>query len=424
MKSRWMFTLLTASLVAGMVGTSYAEVKLDGELRLRGVLVNNEDGAASPSKGGFFEQRARLNADASVDENAKVFIQVQDSRKWGSETANTAGDPTQDTADNVNGGIDLSQGYVEMGKLFGQPLSVRIGRQAIAYGDHRLIGSLEWSNNARRFDAIKFMYKHDVADIDFLFAKVAETGGNWNTDTNLAGIYASLKVVPQNNVDVYLLDSVVTGGGTNFFTLGGRINGAVKDVNVDYTAEIAVQTGDSTGTATTVTAGTVGDKSANAYAIKAGYTIPDVLGGLRIGVEYDAATGDVTADGDDKAFSNLYPTNHYLYGFYDDINWSNIKALSLNVSAKPMKDLKVALEYWKYTRAEKSAGEDDAGSEINLRANHEMSKKINCELGLALRDAGKAAVAFAVPATTSAYGTVPADKSATLAYLMINVKFN
>ncbi len=416
MKRRWIFSLLTASLVAGMVGTSYAEVKLDGELRVRGVLVNNDEGAASPSKGGFFEQRTRLNADASVDENAKVFIQLQDSRKWGDKKG-TTGDNTVATGQDVEA-LDMAQGYIELGKLFEQPLSVRLGRQALAYGEHRLIGSLEWTNNARRFDAIKFMYKHDVADVDFFVAKVAESTGNWATDTNLAGIYASLKVVPQNNVDVYLLDTVAAGG-TSFFTLGGRINGAVKDVNVDYTAEIAIQTGD---------AATDVDKSANAYAIKAGYTIPDVMG-LRIGVEYDAATGDsggaagsagAAADGEDEAFSNLYPTNHYLYGFTDDVNWTNIQALSLNVSAKPMANLKVALEYWKYTLAEKTAGgEDDAGSEINLKANHEMSKKINCELGLALRDAGKTgAVSY------GGYGAIPADESATLAYLAINVKFN
>ena len=407
MKSRWMFTLLTASLVAVMVGTSYAEVKLDGELRVRGVLVNNDEGAASPSKGGFFEQRTRLNADASVDENAKLFIQLQDSRKWGEKKG--TGDNTVATGQDVEA-LDMAQGYIELGKLFEQPLSVRLGRQALAYGEHRLIGSLEWSNNARRFDAIKFMYKHDVADVDFLVAKVSESDGNWDKDKNLAGIYASLKVVPQNNIDVYLLDKV-EAGGTSFFTLGGRINGAVKDVNIDYTAEIAIQTGDH---ATDV------DKSANAYAIKAGYTIPDVLGGLRIGVEYDAATGNDTSTTDEnEAFDNLYPTNHYLYGFTDDIGWTNIKALSLNVSAKPMDNLKVVLEYWKYTLAEKSAGgEDDAGSEINLKANHEMSKKINCELGLALRDAGKTG------AVSYGYGAIPADESATLAYLAINVKFN
>ena len=208
MKSRWMFTLLTASLVAGMVGTSYAEVKVSGgELRLRGVMVDNGDSAPSPIpagslyNGGFWEQRTRLNVDATADD-AKVFLQVQDSRKWGSEGS------TVDTADNGNGGIDLSQGYVEFGKLFDKPLSVRIGRQAMAYGEHRLVGSLEWSNNARRFDAIKFSYKHDAADIDVWTAKVSDSGQAYGNDNNLNGIYASLKMVPKNAVDVYLLQKL------------------------------------------------------------------------------------------------------------------------------------------------------------------------------------------------------------------------
>ena len=56
MKRRWIFSLLTASLVAGMVGTSYAEVKVSGgELRVRGVMVDNVD-PATPLKGVFFER--------------------------------------------------------------------------------------------------------------------------------------------------------------------------------------------------------------------------------------------------------------------------------------------------------------------------------------------------------------------------------
>ena len=44
MKRRWIFSILTALLVAGMVGTSYAEVKVSGgELRVRGVMVDNGD---------------------------------------------------------------------------------------------------------------------------------------------------------------------------------------------------------------------------------------------------------------------------------------------------------------------------------------------------------------------------------------------
>src|SRR4030067_2499950 len=232
MKRRWIFSLLTASLVAGMVGTSYAEVKVSGgELRVRGVMVDNgelnlsaaDKLAGKKEDGGFFEQRTRVNVEASVDDNAKVFAQIQDSRKWGSETPNVLGDTTIETADNTNGGIDLSQGYVELGNLFNAPLSLRIGRQAMAYGEHRLIGSLEWSNNARRFNAIKGTFKvGDAADIDFWTAKISEPtvpGEDWGNDRNLNGIYGMLKMVPNNAIDVYLLQKIEGSIEANFYTL-------------------------------------------------------------------------------------------------------------------------------------------------------------------------------------------------------------
>jgi len=253
MKRGWLIALATIILAGGIVSTSYAEVKLGGELRVRGVTVDNKEGAATYTSGGFFEQRTRINVDASVDENAKVFVQVQDSRKWGSEASTIdTGLSTTCTIPDTGGtctdtkGVDLSQGYVEIGKLFGQPLSVRLGRQAMAYGEHRLIGALEWSNNARRFDALKFTYKHDAVDVDVFTAKLSETGGVFGDDSNLNGLYASLKVVPKNAVDVYLLNKTIGASDTNFHTIGARVKGAVAEVNVDYNADVAIQTGDVT----------------------------------------------------------------------------------------------------------------------------------------------------------------------------------
>src|SRR3972149_8701599 len=108
MKRRWIYSLLTASLVAGMVGTSYADVKISGgELRLRGIMVDNSESTAALKDGGFFEQRTRLNAEASADDNTKVFVQIQDSRTWGSETNTiTTGNDTQ--------ALDVSQAYVDL----------------------------------------------------------------------------------------------------------------------------------------------------------------------------------------------------------------------------------------------------------------------------------------------------------------------
>jgi len=417
MKSRWMFTLLTASLVAGMVGTSYAEVKVSGgELRVRGVMVDNKDTttAGALSDGGFFEQRTRLNVDATADD-AKVFLQVQDSRKWG-EMSGATGDNTVATGQDAEA-LDLAQGYIEFGKLFDKPLSVRIGRQAMAYGEHRLIGSLEWTNNARRFDAIKFSYKHDVADVDFWTAKIDEDNADWGNDTNFNGIYASLKMVPKNAVDVYLLQKITGASDMNLYTIGGRVKGSVENLNIDYTGEIAIQSGDFD---------TDSSQSASAFAIRAGYTIPTMMG-LRVGVEYDAATGNEagvtpsTSTADNEAFDNLYPTNHYLYGYTDDVNWTNTNAVSVNVSLKPRDKVNVSAEYWNYTLAEKNvAGKDDNGTELNIKVNHEMSKNINCELAYAMRDAGDVSTSAY---TSAIYGAIPADKSSTFGYFMINVKF-
>ena len=408
MKRRWIFSLLTASLVAGMVGTSYADVKVSGgELRLRGIMVDNSDGVAGALNrdGGFFEQRTRLNVDATADD-AKVFVQVQDSRIWGDQTSTITTGTEQEA-------LDISQAYFDLSNVANKPISLRIGRQAMAYGEHRLIGSLEWSNNARRFDAIKLTYKHSAADIDVFTSKISDSGADWGNDVNLNGIYAQLKNVPQvSNLDLYLLHKVDGSVEANFYTLGARVKGDVKDFNVDYNAELAIQTGDATSTA---------DKDANAYAVRVGYTIPNVLGGLRIGVEYDAATGQDSST-DSTAFDNLYPTNHYLYGFTDDVNWTNTNSWAVSASLTPIDKLKLAIEYWNYTLAEDVGGDDDNGTELNIKANHELSKNINCEAAYVIRDAGDVATT-PYNGGAAGYGTLTADESATFGYFMINVKF-
>src|SRR3990170_2984339 len=408
MKRRWIYSLLTASLVAGMVGTSYADVKVSGgELRLRGIMVDNSDGVAGALNrdGGFFEQRTRLNVDATADD-AKVFVQVQDSRIWGDQTSTITTGTEQEA-------LDISQAYFDLSNVANKPISLRIGRQAMAYGEHRLIGSLEWSNNARRFDAIKLTYKHSAADIDVFTSKIMDAGADWGNDVNLNGIYAQLKNVPQvSNLDLYLLHKVDGSVEANFYTLGARVKGDVKDFNVDYNAELAIQTGDATSSA---------DRDANAYAIRVGYTIPNILGGLRLGVEYDAATGQDSST-DSTAFDNLYPTNHYLYGFTDDVNWTNTNSSAVSASLTPIDKLKLAIEYWNYTLAEDVGGDDDNGTELNIKANHELSKNINCEAAYVIRDAGDVATT-PYNGGAAGYGTLTADESATFGYFMINVKF-
>jgi len=433
MKRGWRVAILAILLIVGLTGLSYADVTLSGSLRVRGITVDNGDctatqqaqGKCTPGKvgtsGGFWEQRTRLNANATINDNTRVFIQVQDSRMWGSE-ASTASTGTGD----IN--LALSQGYFEMKNLFDQPLTLRVGRQGIAYGEHRLIGTFEWSNNARRFDAIKLTYDHDLAKIDLWTGKLMDTGDDFGNDVNLNVLYVMLKNIPNNNVDLYVIQKISGATDMNFYTYGARVKGGVEDFNVDYTAEVAIQSGDYDKDSS---------QDATAFAIRAGYTFPDILGGLRIGVEYDSATGNDspnkpgyknpnTTNADNKAFDNLYPTNHYLYGFTDDVGWSNMQAWSVNVRFQPIDNLRIALEYWKYNKDKdqydstgKNLG-DDNGNEFNVRLNHKLNKYVNCEAAYVVRNAGD----FATKAYASGkYGTIPKNQSATFAYFMINVNF-
>lgn len=388
-----------------VVAKSPTQVTVSGEIRVR--LEDASTGTTGVQSQEKVLQRTRLNIAADVVKNTKVFISLQDSRAWGEE-ANTI------TTGNEGQGVDLSQGYFQIDKLGGQPLSLKVGRQLLAYGDQRLIGHLEWANQARRFDAVKLMYDTKAFSLDFWSAKVGEPAATTTTptlpagdkDSCFRGLYATVKTIPSNTLDLYLLQDKNDVTKRDVYTYGARIAGKVS--SFDYTGELALQTGDSSATAS---------QDSHAYALKAGYTIPSAMN-FRIGAEYDYATGnegDATAT---EAFQNLYPTNHYLYGFTDDIGWSNISAFSVNLSLKPTKDLWLGAEYWDYNLAQaNAAGNKDRGTEFNIMARYSVNSNVKLEATWARRTAGSAGA-------SDYYARAMADGDASdLVYLQALVNF-
>jgi len=365
---------------ASLAGTAFAEMtdlKISGEIRVRHVEQNNYDmNSDAGDASNTTTQRTRVNVDAKVNETTKAYISLQDTRNWGSEasTAETSANQTiaghaaaaADSGATVDHRVDVSQAYVQLDKLAGQPLSLKLGRQALAYGDQRLIGAFEWSDNARRFDALKFAYNHDAVNVDFFLANTKENGIANPADAQFNGLYLTAKTIPLHKaLDVYLLQKANTAAGENIMTYGLRLDGGTA--GIDWTAEAAFQSGDATSAA---------KKKANMYALKAGYTLPQIAS-LRIGAEYDFASGQDTST-DNTAFDNLYPTNHPLYGVTDITgtnSLSDLKAMSLNVGAKPAEGLRVVAEYWSYS---KDQGATTAiGNEMNVQAWYALNSNVD-----------------------------------------------
>ncbi len=425
-----------AAFFTASVFAETGDVKLGGEIRVRGENVSNSTTGTKNQE--QIIQRTRINVDAKIDEKTKAYIQVQDSRAWGSDGTSDGGGTGQDNASTtttisgttatssttVNSeSTDIKQAYVQFDSIADQPLSLKLGRQVMAYGDQRLIGGFEWSNTARSFDALKLMYNTDTFGIDLFYSKMKESVTNDTTDFKTSGttddkditfigIYAIIKAIQNNTIDLYALQDKNDTTERSVLTYGARLNGKLADA--DYTAEYALQGGDNMKSG-----GTTISQESNALAVKAGYTLKDIMG-LRIGAEYDTATGDKSSTSNKiESFQNLYPTNHPLYGFTDDISWSNMSAMSLNAGLKPTETLWIGAEYWKYSLAEKDANsKDDLGSEINIMARQSLSSNVKCELSWIRRSAGEAS------GTIDYYGrTIDKDKTSDFVYLQVNVAF-
>ncbi len=434
MKKFWALFIAFAALLVWTM-PSEAGVEFGGQYRLRAEQKSNTDFAddnahassADKDQQGFWGQRIRLWGVAKPTDDVTIKVTIQDTREWG-EFQHSAGGPALTEQGQKDYELDIHEGWLQIDNIFGSPLAVRVGRQELVYGDQRLVGSFGWSNNGRSFDAAKAMYRSDVLDVDFWTSKINEnnaTSAKDDNDRDFYGAYATVKTIPNNALDLYLL-LLRDGGSTQLltnntgaiagidepqklWTYGARLKG--KAGIVDYTVEYAKQTGEINTTTTDY------DIDAFAYAIRAGAAIPGAPMAIRIGGEYTVASGDNnSSDNDIETFSNLFPTNHGHYGYADQQGWRNVKAWNINASAKVTPKTLVKLDYWDFTLDEemdawygagnwmnapsglRGAGcttttgatcSDEVGSEIDLTVKYKYNSAVTFQAGVSRFFAGK-----------------------------------
>ena len=152
-------TTLCAAICFGMLHQVKAQLTLTGQLRTR---TEFRDGQGSPlpedAKPAFFtSQRTRLSLNYSTY-RIKFGLTAQDVRVWGQDVSTINRTTTQD-----NNALMLHEAWAEIlltdTVLKNKTLSLKLGRQELAYDDERLIGKLDWLQQARRHDAALFKYE-------------------------------------------------------------------------------------------------------------------------------------------------------------------------------------------------------------------------------------------------------------------------
>ncbi len=350
------------------------QVQSRWEVRNNNFDFNSEVNALTDEN--WFLNRIRLGLLLKPVSWLKIYAQGQDSREIDSDRPDIPGLLGAEGNDSV----DLRQGYVELGdaKLF--PLTLKVGRQVLLYGDERLIGPLDWSNLSRTFDAVKLRWEEQKWSLDaFASSVVVPNAGEFNQSDFVngnetrrgqvfSGVYFTTTALSFQTTDLYALYLHENPnpkyqprplGDTNFATFGIRVKskpGAFahqppaapsdgksapapapppKAVGFDYGGEMAFQTGEVRGL----------DLSSFAINAGVGYTF-DVAWTPRVGVEYNYASGDKNpADGDIQTFQNLFPTNHKFYGIMDVTAWQNMQQIMASVTVHPCKTVTALVDY-------------------------------------------------------------------------------
>jgi hypothetical protein len=272
----------------------------------------------------------------------RAQVTLQDARAWGvpSPTGILGAEPSAPAS------TGLYEGWIEARTSAARPAYLRIGRQAVTWGDGRLLSNADWSPVARTLDAIRGHASAGLFDFEVL-AAILETpsplgvgfgqpNGAEQPGGELFGGQIAASLAPLFKLELSFLGRVraITTGETYVTSL--RVFG--DDGGWRYAVEGAgeLQRAYSNGQVLPAWAG-------------AGYvekTLDNVVLTPTLRLEADAATG---SNSNRAQFDPILPDVHDLHGAMDLFAWSNTAQASARLSVAPWADGRIAVEY-RYVR--------------------------------------------------------------------------
>jgi hypothetical protein len=425
---------------------AYAQFTVSGQLRTRSELLHGQGSPLSKSdKPAFFtSQRTRLNA-GYKGYRTQFFVAVQDVRVWGQDASTN----NRITNAAVNG-LMLHEAWGEISLLdtnqtkLGKEFALKIGRQELLYDDSRVLGNLDWLQQARRHDAALVKYGNNgfTAHLGFAYNQNRElkTGtlydgvpNGYAAGTNGIGtMYKSLQFL--------YLSKKLKQGIASFLV--------VKDDFQKYTlAETGTKTLH-TGTWNRVTAGPylqtkrgkAWNLTANAYyqtgKDKDGASLSSYMYSVRgtyamnkafsIGPGFDYTSGTSNASGKNRTFDPLYGTPHKFWGQMDYFYAANgfgkggLTDFYINTAIKASEKLMVQADLHQFSSSAAIRNASDQklssnfGNELDIIATYNLTKTISFQGGYC--------IFLPTNSLAQVKGVKDPQQMANWAYLMINIK--
>jgi hypothetical protein len=311
-------------------------------------------------------ERSRLGLGAERGA-VRAQITLQDARALGSPapTARSAG------ARGL-GRFEPYEAFAEMRSSGARPQYLRLGRQAVVWGEGRLIGNADFAPAGRSLDAARGHLAFGNFDFEALAAILeapgplgaafSDTAGPSTSGVQLYGLTAKWTIDPLFKVEAFGIARVSRSSGAELdgsrfaasrlagerFTAALRVSGDANGWT--YGAEGAYQL----GAASSLTIGGT-DIAAWAAAAHVSKTVEQLLFMPTFRVAGSYASGD-DRKGAYKQFDPLLADPQRFHGQMDLFGWSNTMDVAGRAQIVPWTDASVAFEY-RYARLAQGRGE-------------------------------------------------------------------
>lgn len=366
---------------------------LSGEIRSRLDYWDNATDLTDATDDNFsvWPYRVRIAANGTLTDNVGAYIELQNFGTFGNTWPETNGF-FEDSSGSGND-VQMYQAYIDLKDIGGSGMTVRIGRQEMAYGTELLLGDLDFYNGIS-FDGVRAMRMADKYDFNVFYFKVFEGNnffGTGSDDDNLFGATFDWKFDNLGSLGGYAIVAQALDIDSKINTYGVRWNkGASQDSAFDWNLEYAMQSGDFGEPAF----GPGIDISANLLEGWFGYSFGDTFRNrVHIGVlSASGDDGDLT-DNETEDFFVLFPDYHAngRLGLLDWFSASDIEDINIGW-AGTFGDGKhmLGVAAHDFTLAEDLGGDDDLGTEIDVTYDYMPNSVLGFQVGYGQLDPGKA----------------------------------
>jgi hypothetical protein len=285
------------------------------------------------SRDAYRIQRFQVHADLHLNENWRVFTELEDARAY-DKTSVGGADQNR---------VDLRLAFVECINAFDAgTLKTRVGRQDFAFDLQRFISSRDGPNVRQSFDALWADWETSnwrfigIASRPVQYLDDRHFDDKSNSDVQFHMLRVERLIDGKNELSAYYglyerSDARYLDGAGNEtrHIFDTRLGGAAQ--GYDWDIEGMLQSG------------SVGGKDIKAWAAgsRLGYTFESVTWKPRIGLQTDVASGDRKAgDGTVGTFNPLFP-NGYYFSLAGYTGYSNLIHIKPSITVKPIDKLSV-----------------------------------------------------------------------------------